>query len=278
MTGTTPLPVGAGTPARRRAGSRWRWRWRRNELRLVLRRGEGLLVTFVIPAGVLLVFSSFDTTGGTGAGQPVDRAAARLDQPRRDRGDRSCRSAITTGYERAYGVLKRLGGSPAGVSVVVAAKTASVILVEVVQLVLLVGIAVGVLGFVAGPTASVAARARRRSSWARSRSPGSGCCMAGTLRAEATLALANLLFLAVPRPGRDRPAARPPAGRRRRRRRRSCRRPLLTQALAIGLGTSAADATGPMLLLAGWAAVFAVLAPAASAGTEATGTGAVSAG
>ena len=257
MSSTAPLPVGAGTPA-------WPASWPAMalalavyEFRLVLRRGEGLLITFVIPAGVLLVFSAFDTTGGTGSGQPVDRLlpgsislaviAASL-----------VSLAITTGYERAYGVLKRLGGSPAGSSVVVAAKTSSVIIVELVQLVLLVGIAVSVLGFVAGPTASVplvlGALVLGTVAFA-----GLGLLMAGTLRAEATLALANLLFLvclvlgAIVLPLDRLPDAvaaiagvLPPA--------------VLTDALAIGLGTTTADATGPMLLLAGWAAAFAVLA------------------
>ena len=54
-------------PPRRRPGRAWRWRWRAYELRLVLRRGESLLVTFVIPAGVLLVFSAFDPAGGSAA-------------------------------------------------------------------------------------------------------------------------------------------------------------------------------------------------------------------
>ena len=70
--------------------------------------------------------------------------------------------------------------------------------------------------------------------------------MAGTLRAEATLALANLLFLVclviggivvpldrLPDAVASIAAVLPPAA--------------LTQALAIGLGTSVADATGPML-------------------------------
>ena len=80
-----------------------------------------------------------------------------------------------------------------------------------------------------------------------------------TLRAEATLALANLLFLlclvlgGIVLPLDRLPDAvaavagvLPPAA--------------LTQALAIGLGATFADATGPMLLLAGWALVFAILA------------------
>ena len=99
---------------------------------------------------MLLVFSAFDPAGGSSAGTPaVDRllpgsiALAVI-------ATSLVSLAISTGYERAYGVIKRLGGSPAGTSVVVAAKTASVLLVEVVQVVLLVGIAVGLLGFRAG--------------------------------------------------------------------------------------------------------------------------------
>jgi ABC-2 type transport system permease protein len=254
---TTPVPVGAGTPSRPATWLAMAIALAAYEFRLVLRRGEGLLITFVIPAGVLLVFSAFDTSGGTGGGQPVDRLlpgsislaviAASL-----------VSLAISTGYERAYGVIKRLGGSPAGSSVVVAAKTASVVVVEIVQLVLLVGIAVGVLGFGAGPTASVplvlGALVLGTVAFA-----GLGLLMAGTLRAEATLALANLLFLVslvlggIVLPLDRLPAAvasvasvLPPAA--------------LTQSLAIGLGTTVADATEPMAILAGWAVAFAVLA------------------
>jgi ABC-2 type transport system permease protein len=257
MSATTPLPVGASTPARPSSWLAMALALAAYELRLVLRRGEGLLITFVIPAGVLLVFSAFDTTGGAGGGQPVDRLlpgsislaviAASL-----------VSLAISTGYERAYGVIKRLGGSPAGSSVVVAAKTASVIVVEVVQLVLLVGIAVGLLGFEAGPTASpplvLGALVLGTIAFA-----GLGLLMAGTLRAEATLALANLLFLVslvlggivVPLdrlPGAVAAVAAvlPPGA--------------LTESLAIGLGTKVADATEPMAILAAWAIVFSVLA------------------
>ena len=55
---------------RRRHGLGWRWRSPAHELRLALRRGESLLVTFVIPAGVLLVFSAFDPAGGPARAQP----------------------------------------------------------------------------------------------------------------------------------------------------------------------------------------------------------------
>jgi ABC-2 type transport system permease protein len=251
------LPVGAGVPARPSSWWRMTLALAAYEFRLVLRRGEGLLITFVIPAGVLLVFSSFDTSGGSGSGDPVDRLlpgsvslaiiAASL-----------VSLAISTGFERQYGVIKRLGGSPAGTSVVVAAKTASVVIVELVQLVLLVGIAAGLLGWAAGPGASpqlvLAGLVLGTIAFA-----GLGLLMAGTLRAEATLALANLLFLValilgsivlpldrLPAPvasiAHDLPAA------------------ALTQVLSIGFGSTTGDATEPLAILTGWAVLFAVLA------------------
>ena len=87
---------------------------------------------------------------------------------------------------------------------------------------------------------------------------GLGLLMAGTLRAEATLALANLLFLlslvlgGIVVPLDRLPAAiasiaaRPAAA-------------ALTQVLTIGLG-GAGDATESLVLLAGWAVLLAVLA------------------
>jgi ABC-2 type transport system permease protein len=250
------LPVGAGVAARPSSWLRMAMALAAFEFRQVLRRGEGLLVTFVIPAGVLLVFSSFGT--GDGTGEPaVNRmlpgavalaiiAASMVSL------------AISTGFERQYGVIKRLGGSPAGSSVVVAAKTASVIIVELVQLVLLVGIAAGMLGWAPGAGASLplvlAGLVLGTIAFA-----GLGLLMAGTLRAEATLALANLLFLLslvlggivlpldrLPAPvasvASDLPAA------------------ALTSVLSIGFGSSTADATEPLVILAGWAVVLAVLA------------------
>jgi ABC-2 type transport system permease protein len=250
--------VGAGTPARPAAWPDMAATLALHELRVALRRGESLLVTFVIPVGVLLVFSAFDM-GGEGAGIPtgVQRllpasialaiiAAALVSL------------AIGTAFERQYGVLKRLGGSPAGSSVVVAAKTIAVIVVEAVQLLVLVGLAVAVLGFVAGPGASiplvVAGLVLGTVAFA-----GLGLLMAGTLRAEATLALANLLFLlalvlgGIVVPLERLPSAitsvaevLPPAA--------------LVKVLGVGLGAVEADATEALAILAGWAAVLAVLA------------------
>jgi len=134
----------------------------------------------------------------------------------------------------------------------------SVVIVEAVQLVLLVGIAVFLLGYVAAPNASIAlviaALIAGTVAFA-----GLGLLMAGTLRAEATLALANLLFLlslvlgGIVLPLDRLPSAvasvaevLPPAA--------------LSRILSIGLGASAGDATEPLVILVGWAVVLAVLA------------------
>jgi ABC-2 type transport system permease protein len=94
---------------------------------------------------------------------------------------------IATGFERRYGVLKRLGTTPLGRSGLLAAKTLTVVTVEVIQAVIIVvvglvlgwspagGIAEAVLVMIIGTIAFA----------------GLGLLMAGTLRAEATLAVAN---------------------------------------------------------------------------------------
>ena len=101
---------------------------------------------------------------------------------------------IATGYERRYGVLKRLGSTPLSRAGLLTAKTLNVLALEVVQAIVIVvtGIA---LGWRRRPAAS-SPRSCCCSS-APSRSRASACCMAGTLRAEANLAVANGLFLVL---------------------------------------------------------------------------------
>jgi ABC-2 type transport system permease protein len=251
-----PRVLGTGAPARPASWLAMALALTLNELRLAMRRGENLLITFIIPAGVLLVFSAFDLTGGTSTGKPVDRmlpgamslaviASAMVSL------------AIATGFERSYGVLKRLGGSPAGTSALVASKTAAVVLIEAVQIALLLVIATAI-GWSAGSTASVpllvAGLMLGTIAFA-----GFGLLMAGTLRAEATLALANLLFLVslviggvvlpldkLPATVAAASALLPPAA--------------LTKVLSLGLGSTTGDATEPLVVLAVWAVLLAGLA------------------
>lgn len=168
----------------------------RAELILTLRRGESLLVTFAIPLGVLVFFSKADGVASDlrarGYPEAVDflvpgvLALAVISTAMVSLG-------IATGYERRYAVLKRLGSTPLTRSGLLVAKTLNVLVIEIVQIVMIVGtgLALGwsvsarlipvVLALMVGTIAFA----------------GIGMLMAGTLRAEANLALSNGLFLVL---------------------------------------------------------------------------------
>jgi ABC-2 type transport system permease protein len=162
------------------------------ELRLTARRGENAIAIIVIPAAVLLFFSSVPLLALDGdrvqAILPGALAIAIIATGLVNLG-------ISTAYERQYGVLKRLGGSPLTRGGLVVAKIAPVLVLEALQIVLLIAIAVGVLGWVPPPGTApllvLLAVILGTAVFA-----GMGLLLAGALRAEATLALANILFLA----------------------------------------------------------------------------------
>ncbi|PGH50977.1 ABC transporter [Streptomyces sp. Ru87] len=165
------------------------------ETRMLLRNGEQLLLTVVIPALLLSVFAtvdivdvSGDTAGGSGRAvdflAPGVLALAVLSTA-------FTGQAIATGFERRYGVLKRLGASPLPRWALMTAKTGSVLLTEILQIALLTAIAYA-LGW--SPHGSPAAVLLLLLLGTAAFS-GLGLLMAGTLRAEATLAAANLVFI-----------------------------------------------------------------------------------
>lgn len=226
----------------------------RQELRIAVRRGESLLITFAIPVGILLIGGVALAGDEAGAVDRLLPATITLAIA----GAAMVALGISTAYERLYGVLKRLGGSPAGTGAVVAAKTGAIVIVESVQLLLLVGAAWVALGWRPGPDWSpvvvVAALVLGTVAFA-----GIGLLLAATIRAEATIAATNLLFLLLlslggivvplerlPEPVAAVAAALPAAP--------------LAHALDIGLGTAGGDALGPLTLLAGWALVLGVAA------------------
>jgi ABC-2 type transport system permease protein len=164
------------------------------ETRLLLRNGEQLLLALVIPlivlvAGILaagrigLEFprSAVDTlTPGVLALAVMSTSFTSL--------------AIATGFERRYGVLKRLGASPMPRTGLLAGKVGALLIVEAAQVVVISAVAFGfgwspvisvvsVLGFLAYVVLGTAAFASL------------GLLVAGILRAEATLAAANLIYL-----------------------------------------------------------------------------------
>jgi ABC-2 type transport system permease protein len=163
----------------------------RIEMLLTVRRGESLLVTLVIPLGILVFFSSVDAVNTTYK-EPVDflvpgvLALAVMSSAMVSLG-------IATGYERRYGVLKRLGSTPLTRAGLLGAKTLNVLVLEVLQtaLIVLTGIALG-WSVTGGLALAVVLLLVGTVAFA-----GIGMLLAGTLRAEANLAVANGLFLVL---------------------------------------------------------------------------------
>jgi ABC-2 type transport system permease protein len=159
------------------------------ETKMLLRNGEQLLLTVVIPTLVLVLFSSVDIID-TDEGKAVDfltpgvLALAVMSTA-------FTGQAIATGFERRYGVLKRLASSPLPRWGLMTAKTASVLVTEVLQVILLTAIAFA-LGWSphGNPFAVLLLLLLGTAAFS-----GLGLLMAGTLKAEATLAAANLVFL-----------------------------------------------------------------------------------
>jgi ABC-2 type transport system permease protein len=191
----TDATTGAGTNTR--AGVKPRVRARavaaqtKVELMLTLRRGESLIVTLVVPLGVLVFFSKVDAINTT-LKHPVDflvpgvLALAVMSSAMVSLG-------IATGFERRYGVLKRLGSTPLSRAGLLGAKTVTVLLLEVIQatVIIVTGIALG-WNATGGIFLAILLLLLGTIAFA-----GIGMLMAGTLRAEANLAAANGLFLVL---------------------------------------------------------------------------------
>lgn len=165
----------------------------RLELTLTLRQGEGLLVSFAIPIGILVFFvkvggESFVPKGETAVDflVPGILALAVMSSAMVSLG-------IATGFERRYGVLKRLGSTPLSRLGLLVAKTVNVITIEAVQVVCIVITGV-LLGWEvpSGIIATVPILILGTIAFA-----GIGLLCAGTLRAEVNLAFLNGLFLVL---------------------------------------------------------------------------------
>jgi ABC-2 type transport system permease protein len=171
------------------------WSHARMETRLLARNGEQLLLALVIP--LLLLIGGAESGGvvDLGSGRRIDvltpgvLALAVMSTS-------FTSLAIATGFERRYGVLKRLGATPLPRAGLLLGKVLALLIVEAGQVVV-IGAAGLALGWHphAGPadiiwalllmlvgTAALAAL---------------GLLMAGTLRAEATLAAANLVYVVL---------------------------------------------------------------------------------
>lgn len=216
-----------------------------------LRNGEQLLVALILPAlalvgGVLVNLGSID-------GPRVDTvtpgvlALALLSTA-------FTGQAIGTGFDRRYGVLRLLGVTPLGRGGLLAGRILAVLAIQVVQVVVL-----GALAALMGWRPELGGVLPALLFWL----VGTACFVslamlfAGTLRAEATLALANLAWVLMLALGTVLPTSSYPA-------------PwgtivALTPSGALGDGLRAALGSGSMdwvslLVLLVWAVVFAALA------------------
>jgi ABC-2 type transport system permease protein len=164
----------------------------RFEVGTLLRNGEQLLVSLILPA-MVLVGLYLTSAPSLGPGRRIDVAAPGVIA--------LCvmsaaftSQAIATGFDRRYAVLRYLGVTPLGRGGLVAAKVLATLVVQVLQVLVLGGLALAlgwqpelsglpyaVLFLVLGTWAFVAL----------------ALLLAGTLRAEAVLALANLIWIVL---------------------------------------------------------------------------------
>ncbi len=160
-----------------------------SETRLTLRRGENVLAMVGLPAAALAFFATIGSGGGSRGIEtllPGVLALALVASGLVNLG-------IATAFERGYGVLKRLGGSPLGRDGLITAKLVVVGVIALVQVAALIALAV-VLGWRPGPDASVLALVVTVVVGSATFA-AIGLLLAGALRPEATLVVANTVFL-----------------------------------------------------------------------------------
>ena len=187
MTTFTPMPGAA--PLGRQVLAQARM-----EARLILRNGEQLLLAVVIPVIVLVGA----VTGARHVGLHFTHPAVDVFSPGvlalAVMSTSFASLAIATGFERRYGVIKRLGSSPLPRSGLLLGKIGALLMVEVLQLVVIgaVALALGWAPVVDGASIGSALLVVLCGTAAFA---GLGLFLAGVLRAEATLAAANLVYL-----------------------------------------------------------------------------------
>jgi ABC-2 type transport system permease protein len=166
----------------------------RAETYMTLRRGETLLLTIGIPVAFLVFFSTVHVVSTPGS-QPVTfyvpgiLSLAVMSTAMVSLG-------IATGFERGYGVLKRLGTTPLGRPRLLAAKVASILVVEALQAAVLLPVGIG-LGWRPPGGAAPGLDALGLVLLGTVAFGGIGLLLAGVLRAEVNLAAANGFYLVL---------------------------------------------------------------------------------
>ena len=163
------------------------------ELRLQTRNAEQVLITMVIPLVLLVLGSQATAVVDLGPGRTIDiitpgiLALAVLSTS-------FTSLAIATGFERRYGIIKRLGASPLPRWGLLFGKIGAVVIVEIVQLGVLSGVGL-LLGWEPHGGLTAIGQMIMLVILGTAAFGSLGLLIAGTLRAEATLAVANLVYV-----------------------------------------------------------------------------------
>jgi ABC-2 type transport system permease protein len=166
----------------------------RAEVQMTVRRGETLLLTIGIPVLLLIFFSQTHVTASPAAHRinfiaPGILALCVLSTS-------LVALSIATGFERSFGVLRRLHVTPLGQRRLIGAKIAGVLVTELLQVAVLSGVALllkwhphgGAIGGFQVAILLILGSAG---------CAGIGLLLAGSLRAEVNLAASNGLYLVL---------------------------------------------------------------------------------
>ena len=182
MSGLDLRPAPAAAPPLRRVLAH-----ARTEASLLLRNGEQLLLALIIPAGILIIGRVAGWFGGLEVLAPSVLALAVWSSS-------FTSLAIATGFERRYGLLERLACTPLGRSGLLAGKALATTAIVLGQLLILTGLALA-LGWRPAWTPLSLLTTALATVLAGGVFAGLALTLAGRLRAELTLALANLIYV-----------------------------------------------------------------------------------
>lgn len=184
---TSAAPIGRAAPTASVIRSQAALEWR-----LLMGNGEQILLTLIIPLVLLvgLTVTNFVSLGVTGRAAKLDLLVPSI-MALAIMSSAFTALAIATGFDRRGEAIKFLGTTPLSRTGLLAAKVLAVLGVQAIQLTV-IAVVGAFLGWVPNHTALwslpvIALGTAAFASW--------GFAMAGVLRAEATLALANAVYL-----------------------------------------------------------------------------------
>jgi len=184
---TNAAPTNTAAPARDRVLAQARF-----ETGTLMRNGEQLLVALVLPAMALVGLANSQAPS-LGPGRRIDLAVPGV-LALAVISTAFTGQAISTAFDRRYGVLRLLGVSPLGRDGLLVAKALAVLTIELLQFVVIAGLGLALgwdpqwMGLFAATLLALVG------TWTF---VALALLLAGTLRAEGVLALANLIWIAL---------------------------------------------------------------------------------